>query len=452
MTANPSLFKTVVTGSMVVGVGNIGLRLTGLLSTVLILNALSVYEYGLWRLVLSVLMACTIISLPGFDSTIVTDLGREAGRGNLSRYRSILTSFATLLLTLGLVAALMLAVSAPLITTITGIDLTDMLRILSVSLVFSAAARVMNFIFSTHLRFAYSQGMNATNALVYLFALLFFVLTDGLDVAGMAIAYLVASAASVIVFLPQTIKLIRPLRAVEAGEYSIISMMKGHGKWGVAGGYFDTFSNSIKPWIIGLFLGIEAVGIFAAAQAILSAINNFIPFNQVLASILPRESHDKSRLIFLLKKSLKYSYWLYALVAVASLISAPLLIPVLFPQYASSVPLFLILLASFLTLPMGSIQSHILNIYRSQKWIVYGNISARVFSVLIMLPVSLMSFGIFGAAIDHVVTSYLITYLRMRAVRRILPDATLPFSEVFTMDDYDRTVFPRLVRGIAKRI
>ena len=70
----------------------------------IILRYLSVYDYGLGQLVLSVVSVLGILLLPGLASTIVADLGAERARGEFGRMKSIFRQFFSLSIVLSVVA------------------------------------------------------------------------------------------------------------------------------------------------------------------------------------------------------------------------------------------------------------------------------------------------------------------------------------------------------------
>jgi O-antigen/teichoic acid export membrane protein len=225
-------------------------------------------------------------------------------------------------------------------------------------------------------------------------------------------------------------------------------MIRQHGKWALISDYSDTAIGSVKPWLIGYFISIEAVGIFSAAVTLLSALSNILPLSQVLASVLPRQAGDRERLVFFSNRSIKYTTWAYALLAVGVLVSAPIAIPLLLPQYAPAIPLLYVLLLSLVSLAWSDTGNTLLNVLRSQKFGFFANTTVRIISLFCVLPFGLIFFGVWGAVIDQLFTSYTITVLRMWYVRRALPKFGPRLREFITFDAFDRNSLMRILRYI----
>lgn len=447
---SPTLFRVIARGSAIVLGSNILLKAIAFLATLLLLRDISVYDYGLWRLLLSVLTFVGIFTLPGLDPAIRADLGREAGQGNHSRYRAIFIQFSGLLLSLAAVVAVGLFIAAPYITVATGIGVTLYVRILAVCVFTSALLRVYSSAFSTHLHFYRAQGITICSSFFYLVLLIVFLYIYNLGLLGVVMAYALSSAMSVIIFFLPFVSTVRAeLRAASDPSYSLWhSMIRQHGKWALVSDYSDTTIGSIKPWLIGYFISIEAVGIFSAAVTLLSALSNILPLSQVLASVLPRQAADREKLLFFSNRSIKYTLWAYALLALGVLVTAPIAIPLLLPQYAPAIPLLSVLLLSLASLAWGDISNTLLNVLRLQKLSFVTNTTARVLSVACILPLGLMLFGVWGAVIDQIATSYIITALRVLYVRRALPAFGPRVRELFTFDIFDRSSLMRIARYI----
>lgn len=444
-----ALFGMLLSAGAVAGASGFLLRGLGLFSTLVLLNSISVYEYGLWRLALGAVGIFGLLALPGFDSLITADLGREAGKENRSLYKAVFLKMSGLLAILSLAACVLLLMIAPFITRVSGIDMTLLLRVLAFTIFTTTLQRVYAYAFSTNLRFAHAQGVALVNASLYLAALTFFSWEGKLSVLHVAMSMLISSVMTILIFLPPLLTLLRSIwRMKDDSEYSLMRTLREHGKWGIVSGYTDTASSSLKPWIMGFFVGIEAVGLFSAAIAIFSALNNLLPLNQVLASVLPRSLSDRARLVFLLKRSLKYTFFAYVVLGLIAFTAVPLLIPVLFPSYTASIPLFLLACASLLSIPLSNQQTQILNMFRSQKFLVVAHTGARFISVALILPISLVLCGVYGAVIDQIATSALVLLAKNRYVHRLLPELSYPMSELCILDSYDRGLVAKIFARI----
>jgi O-antigen/teichoic acid export membrane protein len=440
------LFNTVAKGSLIVAGSNIVLKIGGIISTVLVLRYLSVYDYGLWRLLLSIITFASIVTLPSLDSVIGADLGRELGKGNIGLYKSIFKKTAIYLIYLGLFAGIILYIGAPIVKTVTKIDLTLFIQVLAFSLIASVILRIYKFVFSTHLKFQYSNGVGVANKVFYIILLLIFFFYFKLGLMAVVLAYTASLYLSAIIFVPFFIKTIKYLRFVKSEEYSVFGMIKQHGKWGMVGSYFDEVTSSVKPWIIGYFTSIETVGIFSAAVALYSEVANFSPLNNVLSSVFPRESNDKNKLIFMTKKSIKYAIWTYIILALGAVVIVPLTVPILIPHYTDSISIFVLLLVSLLLLPLSNICSVILNTFKLQKQLFISSFVSRLSSMIFVLPLSLHLFGVYGAVIDHFVVSAVVTKMRIMFTKKILKNIDFITKDLIQFNEYDSNLISRIFK------
>src|SRR5665213_3436911 len=70
----------------------------------IILQHLSVYEYGLSELVLSVVSTMSILLLPGLSSAIIADLSTERAQDNKERMKTIFHQYLFLNIVLGILS------------------------------------------------------------------------------------------------------------------------------------------------------------------------------------------------------------------------------------------------------------------------------------------------------------------------------------------------------------
>ena len=87
----PSMLRVVGTGIAWNTVATIAVKVLGLVNVFLILRHLSVYDYGLVQLVLTVVSTIGGFLRPGLGSVLISDLARERGEGRLQRLMRLVT-------------------------------------------------------------------------------------------------------------------------------------------------------------------------------------------------------------------------------------------------------------------------------------------------------------------------------------------------------------------------
>lgn len=439
-----SLFKIVRDGGITVFSANFILKLLGFLSTIIVLRELSVYDYGVWRLLLSIITFSLIVTLPSIDGFIGADLGRELGSKNTSLYKSMFLKISSALIMVGLVASIILFFSAPFVTKVSGIDLTLYIRLLSISLIFSVISRIYKFAFSTHLKFNLNNGIGVLNKILYLLILFVLFFWFDLKILAVVIAYVGSFVGSVLLFTPFFIKTTIYLKNQPYSEYSIKNtILREHGKWGMISSYFDDFVSSVRPWIIGYFTSIEVVGLFSAAMSLFSEVSNFSPVNNVLNSVIPRLSQQKDKMFFLINRSLKYGIWIFSVLGLLAALFVPIAVYIFIPNYESSIPAFIILLISLFAIPANGIANSLLNTFRFQKELFMSSIKPQALSLLVILPISLVTLGLYGAVLDRILATYLVSLYRFKYTKKVLPGLNFKISDLFIFDSYDKNTFFR---------
>ncbi|HEV8590555.1 MAG TPA: oligosaccharide flippase family protein [Pyrinomonadaceae bacterium] len=97
----------------------------GIINIMMILTHLSVYEYGLTELTMSVVASASVFLLPGMRSVVVADLGIERARGNLGRMKAIFLEYFLFNLALGAVMWVVFFFGSTIVAELTGNMLID---------------------------------------------------------------------------------------------------------------------------------------------------------------------------------------------------------------------------------------------------------------------------------------------------------------------------------------
>jgi O-antigen/teichoic acid export membrane protein len=430
--------------------GNFLLKLVAVFSTIIVLRYLSVYEYGLWQLALGILSLFSALTLPSISDVFVADLSRELGRRREDIYKAIFRQISLLMIGLGFLSATFLFFIAPLITEISGFSFTFILRLLSLYLIFYAIGGIYSTAFYSRLKFFQYQSFKVANRLIYLLLVLLLVVYFDLGLVGVVYAYTFSSLILLIIFMPSFIDVLRYSEGVSPDfHYSLWSMFRAHGKWAVVRDYAEGGLFSARPWIIGYFLGVEAVALVSLAFALFGELMTVIPLNQVLAPIIPREVEDKFRFKKLIEKGIKYTMWLYLGMGIAAYFAMPYFVELFFPKYLPALTLFNILLLSIPAVPFLLMTERVFYAVKAQKELFISTIFPKVGGLFLILPPLLKLFGIFGTVYEFIVSNLLIAFTRMRYIKAVsgLSVKVSPV-ELFRFDAEDKLLLNRIISNI----
>lgn len=198
----------------------------------------------------------------------------------------------------------------------------------------------------------------------------------------------------------------------------------------------SSLSLNIRPWIIQFFLGINAVGIYGIAMALLNPLKLLVPIGQVILPIVPQYAKDKAVVIKLINSAIKYKLYIQICLTVVAISLLPALF-YFFPEYKEGQWLFIALTSIFIPNAFLQMFNVVFQTYKMQKN-MFVAASVNLCIVLFLLPVLIVAFGLYGVAIEMFVTQCIFVYFRLRALRHPLPAYRLPLKELFSITQTDR--------------
>ncbi|MDB5264430.1 MAG: hypothetical protein JWN64_1, partial [Parcubacteria group bacterium] len=248
MSENKSMLRIASEGFAITTIGDGLYKVLGIATTFIILRWLTPYDYGLWRLVLSALSAMNLILLSGIAGIAVADISRELGRGNKDQTIAIIKRISFILILAGVAATVLLVLAAPLISTISKINLTPYLWVLATSLFLGNILQILQILFQARLQPLYALIAKNVGNLSYLVGIILFIPYLELGVLGLCIAYVFSVAVPVIAFIPYLLREFRSVRGASAKTYSVRDALWTQGRWSIAADYASVLESSAWPW------------------------------------------------------------------------------------------------------------------------------------------------------------------------------------------------------------
>ncbi|MFZ2887233.1 MAG: oligosaccharide flippase family protein [Minisyncoccia bacterium] len=447
-----SVIRTIGTGIAWNTAGTIIGKIVGFANIFIILTHLTVYEYGLVELTMSIVSTMGMFLLPGLTSTVTADLTVERGRHDFGKMKALFLEYFTFTIALGILAWAVLFFGSSYVAHWTGNDLIDrFFKIVSFLFLTSPLRVITTMLAGVMLRYADQSFYSvveevAKGAFLVIF---FFVFARGAD--GLLFATVLAQVVALLIFLPRTLSAYRVFGgAVADVREPLWNILRDHRKWSVASSYVGTFGQNLRLWIIKLMLGTEAVGLFAFAQGIVAHATGLFNFSTVFAPVLPNFLADRARLGQIVTSVTKYQVYISTALAAVLVATVPFAIPYIFPHYSSAIPLLLVL---FFTIVPNLIKAFHLTVFLVLKhqwgWFVIETI--RTIGIGIVLPVCIWLFGLPGIALEVVLTSTFIAVERWRGLKKLLPEFYFRTNEFFQIDETDRRIF-NMVRARIKEV
>lgn len=450
---NESTLKTVGKGTLWISLGNVLLKFVSLLTIFLILTKLSIYEYGLVEIVLSIVPAFSLFLLPGLVTTVIADMGVEKGRGNKGAMKAIFFNYFYIQMIFGALAWAILFFGADIVARYYDGIGPQLIKIVSFSFFISPLRQMVAVLLSVYLKFFNQSLYSVLEEVAKLAILLVSFYVFHLYVPGVVIASIGAALVSVLIMLPVALRAYRDFgRSVVEQKLPLFHFLKSHGAWGILGASAGSLTQSSRLWLVKLFLGTEAVGLIAVAQGLFGHVVSLFPLNRVVAPMFSQFLIEKKSFIKLLNKSIKYQLAGFVIAAVGSAVVVPVLIFLFIPKYESSLLLFYILLPMVIPTSVDSIVASVFYALKAQKDLFFASLY-KLALTLILIPVGGYYFGLEGVACVLVLITTLYAFERYSRLHRLLPIFTISPKEFFTVDETDslilekaKTVVPRFIR------
>jgi O-antigen/teichoic acid export membrane protein len=401
-----------------------------LLNIFVILRYLSVYEYGLSELVLSVISSLGIILLPGLSTAIIADMSLERSRKAYGEMKSIFQQYFILNLVLGIIAWAPLFFGATWIAKLVGnVSIGYFLQIISFSFLISPFRMIATMMTTIELRFFDQSFYSVVEEIVKGVLLVIFIVLLGKGIEGLLYATVLSQVIAFIIFIPRTLSALQTfIHASAEKSYHFWNMLRSHRKWSIAGSYLSSLTQTAQLWIIRLMLGTVAVGLYSVASGILSQVSALLPFGNILSPIAPAYVDKRDELVRLIRASLKVQVVMSIGLLVVSLLLLPIFI-FIFPKYASAAPLAAVLLVGIIPLAMIGIFTPIFSAFKKQ---LSFSFSVTVLTLL-LFPAGITAFGLIGVGIANTLVTLISTGERYWRLRRTLPELTIRGKDFYSL-------------------
>ncbi len=443
-----NLIHTIGRGTLFQSLSNSASRIVGLVVVFVILKNLSVYEYGLVELVMSLPALLSIFALPGMSSTIIADLGILHAQGKHSEAARLHVNFFRLQIFLSFFPFLFVFFGATLIAHFYNEGIADMVRIVSFLFLigpFRTRVVVANQVFR---RFRTTAVYAVTEEVIKLCTILCGFYFFELGAKAVILSYVLCESLPIALYYGQYRSTTLPWAGADIRWQwnEILSPLRAHALWGLATSYLNTFSNNIRLWIIKFLLGTEAVGLFGVAMGLYQHTMSLVPLSSILSSLLPQFTEKKDQFLRLINKGIKYQVLSYVGMSVLGVSIISFVVGYLFPNYRAAIPLYNVMLCALVLSGFAVIFTPIFAALREQRalfWVTF----IKTCSIVFLAPPLIYFFGILGIGIEFTLTIGVFVFERYRAIRKLIPEFQLSPRLFIHFDDDDRLVF----RAVSQR-
>lgn len=431
-------------GTVSYTIANALTKVVAITNTLLVLRSLTPYAYGVAELALSVVGVFSIFQLSGLERTVIADMGVEKGSGNIAQSRRIFQDFMMLLLGLCGIAWSVLFFGSEIVAQFFTPEIGSYFTIISFLFLATPFTASMRILYGTYFDFTASALFTFLQEATKLIFLAAFFFLGTVSISIVLWSYVVAQLAPFVLLLPRTYRHVRNLTAVEMNlPAAPWRFFQQHNLWTLFSNYLDTFTKSFRLWLIKLFLGTEAVALFAVAQGIVGQLSSFINLHTVVSPVLPQYLHNRQIFYRIIDATLKYQILLALGVIGSGIVLVPILVEFLFPQYLAALPLFYLMVFVLIPSSINGVFQTMFYVLKAQRSLFNAQLARLVFTGGFG-SVAMMSIGIPGVALEYVASAAFFAYERRRALRALYSDFTFRPRDFFVFDEYDRVLLRRI--------
>ncbi len=413
----------------------------------IITRQLNLHEYGYVQLFFSLLGPAGTLTLLNLEKVVTADIAAFVGQGKYEHSRRLIKGYIGYT-TVNTVIMLMLAyVGRTLLQPYVSVDLQQYFILMVLLIVGQNGMNLVSVIFTGYERFiavALIQSGESAFRFVFTVCLFFF---GHFSIATVLTIYMASKMAMWILAIPFVIRIVRR-SPVQLSDPPITSpfreLLRRHGKWEIGNGILDNVSANIWPWLLQLFIGAQAVGIYGFAEKVVSFINSALPVEPVLLPIMSRSVNEKKEVArIIIMKAKKYLAASYVLIFLVVATTCGWFVERFVPGYAAAIP-FIIAMTGGLFLDIYGVgQTSLLYAYKQQR-ALFG-----LRWILIVVRLSLQAglmylLGMWGLLFSNWAVSWFVYASRERILRRNVNFPLWDWHIFFTFDTYDRMILQLL--------
>jgi len=447
---NDKLAHTVAKGVAVSGFGNFLLRFIDLAIAILLLRWLSVFEYGIYRLVLAAYDFGAGFYLAGLENVVVSDVSGGLKKDS-RRAKALFSVYFYFTLAVGIVLFLIFFFGRNAFSRWLGGEAHNF-WIISLLFLLSPWITFFSLRFHILLDFAWETAFRILRDLSRLGAILsfYFFFSFGTKEAiwSIIISYGMPAVAALLFYRRQPLLIVPAFAEVRS---SLCDLFFRHGKWALLDDLLANSGKNIRPFIVKTFVGVEAVALISVAQNLIGYISSLFPMREILIPVFPRLADRREDFKKQINRALKYSTAAYILLGIAAALLVPVFVRLLFPKYLSSLPFFYLLLLGFPWLGIRSVLLPVFYALKEQK-ILFRLTAGRLLFTTVAGIILTYFLGIWGAALELLLVGIVVTPAFIFALKTILPGWSFRFRDLITFDALDREFFSKVKNLILAKI
>jgi len=445
-----SFLRTYLYGETHLGFWSSVAKGIGLFNTFFIISSMTLYQYGVFQLLLATYgFLSDITSLGG--GVVNNDIARAVGEKKEREARQLFVEFYGLRFVVNLLLFCSVFFGAALFFPMYGEEFVGEVRVIAFMFLVDILSVSVKTLLSIRLSFKTIAIRGTISKVAQFFILVYFFFFLHIGINEVIISMIVGSLATSLLLLSPAVRGNRAWFGVGwAGKrFMLLELFSTHGKWELVGQLFARVSGRFQPWLIKVFISTEAVAVFSVAQTIINHIRDLLPV-RTLPVLIPLDLSDRERIQKIFSRGVKYLLFLSVALSLGALVTIPIIITLFFNQYTEALPYFYLMLLSIPISAVGVFISIFFVSFRKQKFLFIQEIfknAVMIISFIFLLPL----LGLWGMALERIITSSAMVISSYYYMHKVKPGVRLFWRDIIRFDREDLEFFANLARRVGAK-
>ncbi len=445
---SPSLLSVFLKGEAVSAFWNFLTKGIGLLNTFLTITSLTLYQYGVFQLLLS--FAGISSDFLGLGSGVVTnEISRAISEKRDSDAKRIFIEYTFFRLIIMFITWSIVFFGATYFFSKYDIDFIKDMRIISFVFLSEGVFMIIRTLCLVKFEFSIVALRSTLNKLIQSTILIYYFAQGNLGLKQMIWSIVIASSMSVILVMYKFIKVyIKWGDTIPTQKVLLWNIFINLGSWDVLRQFINKITFRVKPWLIKLFISTEAVAIYSIAETIVTTFQDILP-SSTIQSIVPSWIKDKELSTKMFSYGVKYFFLTGLLVMIGAYIIVPPVVHIFFEKYNDSLPLFYLMIINLPIFASGIIIGNYIIALRRQRYLLVLHLFRGIVALSIILC-TVPFIGLWGLAIEFVLVPVLMTVAYYQYTKNENKGFHFDFEIIFGFGNEDRIIIGKvlgIVRG-----
>ncbi len=445
---SPSLLSVFLKGEAVSAFWNFLTKGIGLLNTFLTITSLTLYQYGVFQLLLS--FAGISSDFLGLGSGVVTnEISRAISEKRDSDAKRIFIEYTFFRLIIMFITWSIVFFGATYFFSKYDIDFIKDMRIISFVFLSEGVFMIIRTLCLVKFEFSIVALRSTLNKLIQSTILIYYFAQGNLGLKQMIWSIVIASSMSVILVMYKFIKVyIKWGDTIPTQKVLLWNIFINLGSWDVLRQFINKITFRVKPWLIKLFISTEAVAIYSIAETIVTTFQDILP-SSTIQSIVPSWIKDKELSTKMFSYGVKYFFLTGLLVMIGAYIIVPPVVHIFFEKYNDSLPLFYLMIINLPIFASGIIIGNYIIALRRQRYLFVLHLFRGIVALSIILC-TVPFIGLWGLAIEFVLVPVLMTVAYYQYTKNENKGFHFDFDIIFGFGNEDKIIIGKafgIVRG-----